>query len=611
MIRALRIAASTGPRLLVGGLVLALAGSAAPAVSAWLFRIVIDSIQRSGSLRTAVPAAVVVALTGALAVLLPAGSDLLVGRLTGLMKVDEHDRLFRSVNRHDDMASFDDPEFHAQLALARERGIDAPGEVVAGGLHFVQSATLALSFFSVLLATYPPLVACAAAVAVPVVMIELSLGEVRLASARELNSYSRERFLYTQAMAGHREAKEVRLLGIGDLLRSRARAQFENAIDAEHRLARREFLMQLAATSLGLGLSVGILLWAILRYRGGDLSLGDLTVVASAGAGIIQGLSGSVAHLGRVRHALDVQGAVRDLFAAADRGTSPTASAEAPPLASGIELVDVWFRYPGQSSWAVRAVNLRVRADQMVAMVGANGSGKTTLAKLVCRLYDPARGAVLWDGTDVRSVTHRSLRRRVGVLFQDFVIYELSAADNVGIGDVDHLGCMRAIEGAAGLSGADAVIRALPRGYATRLTRMLPDPEDEGEEASGVVLSGGQAQRLSIARLLMRSDADLLILDEPTSGLDPVAEAELLETLRRRRAGRATIFITHRLGAARDADLIVVVAGGTVVEQGSHDDLMAREGEYARLYRLQAAGYEVADAPARRATRSPGSAVER
>jgi ATP-binding cassette subfamily B protein len=596
--RALRVAGATGPHLLVGGVVLALAGSVAPAASASLFRTLIDSIQQSGSLGAVLPAAVVVSLAGALAVLLPAASDLLARRLTGFMKVREHDELFRSINRHDDMAVFDDPEFHSQLTLARERGIDASGEVIAGGLLFAQSAVLGLGFFGVLLSTYPPLAACAAVVAVPVVMIELSLGKVRLASAKELNSYSRERFLYSQAMAGHREAKEVRLLGIGDLLRGRARTQFEKAIDAEHRLARREFSMHLAATSLGLGLSLGMLVWAIVRYRAGSLSLGDLTVVASAGAGIIQGLSGSVAHLGRVHHALDVQGVLKDLLAidgpAGGNGlagpSTRVPAGEAPPLADGVEFVGVSFRYPGQPSWAVDGVDLRIGADQMVAMVGANGSGKTTLAKLACRLYEPARGVVMWNGVDVRAFTHESLRRRVGVLFQDFVIYEFSVSDNIGIGDVAQIGCLRAVQSSAVASGADAVIDALPRGYGTRLTRMFPDPEDE--EASGVVLSGGQAQRVSIARLLMRSDADLLILDEPTSGLDPAAEAELLETLRRSRAGKATVFITHRLGAARNADLILVVAGGTVVEQGSHDDLVARDGEYARLYQLQAAGYE-------------------
>jgi ATP-binding cassette subfamily B protein len=589
--RAFRAAAAVGLPLLVAATALTLAGSAAPAVAAWSFRSLIDSLQQAGRWQEAVPVAVLVSVTGTLTVLTPATSELLVRRLAGLMKVQEHDDLFRSVNRHEDMSRFDDPGFHSDLTLARERGIEASGDVVAVGLRLLHSVAMSLGFATALFAVYPLLIAGVAVAAVPVVAIELSLGQVRLAAVRELNAYSRERFLYSQAMAGHREAKEVRLLAIGDFLRGRARSRFRSAVDAEHRLARRELAMNVASILIGLGLSLATMLWGIAGYRRGDLSLGDLTVVATAGAGIIQGLSGSVAQVGQLRHSLDVQRVLVDVVdVEPGNDQEPEVVDEVPPLRSAIELKGVGFRYAGHGGWAVHDVDLRIGAGQMVAVVGANGAGKTTLAKLVCRLYEPSSGAVLWDGVDVRAYTHTGLRRRIGVLFQDFVIYEFSAAENIGIGDIERIDARAAIEAAAAVAGADATIEQLPRGYATRLTRMYPDPEDD--TASGVVLSGGQEQRVTIARVLMRSGADLLVLDEPTSGLDPDAEAELLATLREQRAGKATVFITHRLGAARTADLIVVVAGGTVVEQGDHDQLMAAGGAYARLYRLQAAGYE-------------------
>jgi ATP-binding cassette, subfamily B, bacterial len=265
------------------------------------------------------------------------------------------------------------------------------------------------------------------------------------------------------------------------------------------------------------------------------------------------------------------------------------------PLKKGIELRDVWFRYGDELPWALRGVNLTIPAGRATALVGPNGGGKSTLVKLLCRFYDPTRGAVLWDGVDLRELPVAELRRRIGSVFQDFMAYELSAAENIGIGDLGALdgwehGDGARVVAAARRAGCHETLAALPRGYETMLSRTF-DPINHDDPASGVLLSGGQWQRVALARALLRDDADVLILDEPNSGLDAEAEHEVHRRLREHRDGRTSLLISHRLSAVRDADSIVVLSGGTVAEEGSHAALLGHGGLYARLFDLQASGY--------------------
>ena len=212
--------------------------------------------------------------------------------------------------------------------------------------------------------------------------------------------------------------------------------------------------------------------------------------------------------------------------------------------------------------------------------------------KLLCRFYDPTRGRILWDGVDLRQLDVDRLRERIGAVFQDFMAYDLSAADNIGLGDVAALHDRPRIVAAATRAGCDDFLQALPRGYDTLLTRVYMDPADRDDPSTGVVLSGGQWQRVAFARALMRADCDLLILDEPQSGLDAAAEYETGLALREHREGRTSVLISHRLSAVRDADTTVVLSGGEVIEVGTHPGLLAAGGPYARLFTLQAAGYQ-------------------
>jgi ATP-binding cassette subfamily B protein len=260
-------------------------------------------------------------------------------------------------------------------------------------------------------------------------------------------------------------------------------------------------------------------------------------------------------------------------------------------LREGIEVRDVWFRYDDEHPWVLRGLSLFIPCGEPVAVVGLNGAGKSTLVKLLCRFYDPVRGSIRWDGTDIRDVAPAELRQRMGTVFQDYMCYDLTAAENIGLGDLALLGEDGRIREAAELAGADAVVSRLPQGYDTLLSRMFFGVADREDPETGVILSGGQWQRLALARALMRADRDLLILDEPSSGLDAEAEHAIQQRLRGLGRGRTSLLISHRLSTVRDASVIYVLSGGRVSEQGTHDKLLAAGGEYHRLFMLQANGY--------------------
>jgi ATP-binding cassette subfamily B protein len=247
----------------------------------------------------------------------------------------------------------------------------------------------------------------------------------------------------------------------------------------------------------------------------------------------------------------------------------------------GLELEDVSFTYPNTDRQVLHDVSLHVGPGEIVALVGENGSGKTTLVKLMCRLYRPESGDLRWSGTRYDEVDPAALRAQITVLFQDFLRYELTVADNIALGRVEREPTQRALEQAARHSGADEFVGRLPHGYATRLGRRF---------YGGHELSIGQWQRLALARAFYR-DGGFLILDEPTASLDPKAEAALFEQVRRLAEGRSVLLISHRFSSVRSADRIYVLDDGRIAESGSHEELMALGGKYAHLFKLQAKAY--------------------
>ncbi|AEV87842.1 ABC transporter [Actinoplanes sp. SE50] len=562
--------------------------SVLPATTAWFGKELIDELTRGPAAATG--RATVFAVAAALAGAVFAGLAQL-GTLAGAYLQREtnariQERLFAAVNGFHGVRRFEDPAFRDRLELAGTGAQQAPESVTTMLSGTLRGVLTIAGYAGVLLTVWPPMLLLLALAAVPAFATYRRIGrraagvsESTVARIRRQLSY---RMLMTEAVA----AREVRLFGLGRLFAGRFAASLRETSGAEladrRRAAGAETLLSLAGAVVALA---GTLVM-IREVAAGRLSVGGFSLFTAAAIGVQGALTSVLSQIGMAtrnlalfHHYAEVVGAAPDL---AD-GDRPVA-----PLTDAVTLDDVWFRYDEDGPWILRGVTLRIPRGATVGLVGLNGAGKSTLVKLLCRFYDPQRGTVRWDGTDLRDLRIAGLRRRLGAAFQDFVRYDLTAAENIGVGDVDRLDDRPAIRAAARAAGIDAAVEALPKGYDTLISRIFLDGDDADE---GVNLSGGQWQRLAVARALMREDCDLVILDEPNAGLDADADAEIQAALRAHAGDRTTLLVSHRLGTLRHADEIVVLSGGRITERGDHDTLLAAGGEYARLFRKQSAGY--------------------
>ena len=574
---------------------LTLLGGLTPVATAWLTKLILDAIV-AGSFDESR----LVVMTAALGVLgiatatIPHAIRYAEGELDRGLRLDTQDRLYLAINRLQGLAMFEQPRFRDVLGLAREAGAQAPQAVVGGSLGIAQSSITVLSLLGALLVISPWMVFLVAAAAVPGLFLELALARRRTQLLWDTSSNTRRHFFYETLLTNLQAAKEVRVFGFGEFLRGRMLSELRTINDKNRQLSLRELRRQIVLAILGAAVAGLGLVWAVLEAYRGRLTIGDVSMFVAAVLGVQMGLAGVASRLGfvhegllRFRHYLEVVELQPDL-------PSPPNPRPLHSLSHGLELRGVWFRYEDDQPWVLRDVDLHIPKGQAVALVGRNGAGKSTLVKLICRMYDPTRGSILWDGVDLREFDVEQLRKRIGVVFQDFMTYDLTASENIGIGDLDALHERPRILAAAHLSGVHKTISALPRGYETLLSRIFFNEGQRNDPETGIVLSTGQGQRLALARGFMRQERDLLILDEPTSGLDPQSTHDLHERLRRYRSGKTSLLVSHRLDTVRKADLIVVLDEG-VIERGTHSQLLAAGGEYARLFHLQASGYQMED----------------
>ncbi|MBP2704101.1 ABC transporter ATP-binding protein [Microbispora sp. RL4-1S] len=572
--------------------VLSATSAAVPLVAAWGTKLVLDDLDTGGAgVRRVVLLGVALAVCALLSALVPQATQYVrdeIGRRASLVA---QDRLFRATERFVGLARFENPEFLDRIRLAQQHGGITPALLVSATLGVVR-ATLTGAGFLVSLLTINVWTALAVVVATaPSLFAELGLSRRRAAMLWRIGPAERRELFFGELLLNVQAAKELRLFGATAHLRRLVGGQ-RRAVNAERsRTDRRELVAQvLTAVPAALATGAG-LLWVLVSAAGGKGGIGDVSLFVAAVAGVQGAATGMIAELvaGHQQmllfgHYLAVVGAPPDL-------TVPPAPRAPAPLRRGVEFRDVWFRYSPGHDWALRGLDLTITCGRALAVVGRNGAGKSTLVKLLCRMYDPERGAVLWDGVDIRELDPAGLRARIGAVFQDYMQYDMTAAENIGLGDLDAMGDRARIEDAARRAGAHPSVAALPRGYDTLLSRIFWEQGEDGAGDSGVHLSGGQWQRLALARAYLRGERDLLILDEPSSGLDAEAEHEIHRGLREHRRGRTSLLISHRLGAVRDADEVVVLNGGRVAERGTHDGLMARGGLYAHLFGLQAEGY--------------------
>ncbi|WP_331766747.1 ABC transporter ATP-binding protein [Embleya sp. NBC_00896] len=595
LLAAARTAASltvrAAPAHTAGSLAVTLGAAGVPITIAWLTKLVIDRL--AGDQGAIGGLAVALAVTGLVAALLPGLGRYLnaqIGRMTGVVGTD---RLFAAAERQVGLRRFEDPAFLDRLRLAQES--TAHFRVLVDGTGGTLQGTLTLvGFIGSLLILSPTMTALVLLAAIPVLVAELRLSRLRATMVWDNEQVHRREFFYSRLLTGVQAATEIRLFGIGPFLRGRMMGERRRANEAERRMDLRELATQGVLGAIGAAVAGGGLWWAITAARHGTLSVGDVAMFVAAVGGIQAALDTLVSSIAAAHGQL--LGLTHYVAVARAEPDLPSATESPAPTGPrvGIELHDVWFRYSDDHPWVLGGVDLTIPHGRAVALVGLNGAGKSTLVKLLCRMYDPTRGRITWDGVDLRDIAPAELRARISAVFQDHMHYDMTAAENIALGDPGSLDDPQRIEAAAERAGIHDKLAGLPRGYDTLLTRMFFDEADKEDPDTGVVLSGGQWQRLALARAFVRAGRELMILDEPSSGLDPQAEHEIHTRMREHREGRTSLLISHRLGAVRDADLIVVLEGGRITEQGPHEALIARDGHYAGLFRLQAAGYQEA-----------------
>ncbi|MGQ4351875.1 ABC transporter ATP-binding protein [Streptomyces drozdowiczii] len=583
------------PRTITGFAATSVVAGLLPALVALLVRELFDAIARhattAGLTRIAL---LLIAASLGLAVV-PAIGEYLRGQNSRAIRIRVQDELFDGVNRLPGLRHFENPVFQDELRLAQQAGSTAPDLLVGSAVNGLQALVTLAGFLATVFVLNPVLGVVTVVMALPLFHTQLAAGKRRARVLQDNMPRNRRQMFYGSLLSDTDAVKEIRLFGLQDFFRDRAGEELRTASAAESRTDLLNLFRRLPPLVLGVALYGAGLLWAVRAVRAGTLTIGDVSMFLAATAGMQSGVAqlattGSAAYQASITFGffLGLKQVEPDL-------PRPAVDRALPPLARGIELRDVWFRYDDTSPWVLKGVDLTIPANAATALVGLNGAGKSTLVKLLCRLYDPTRGEILWDGVDIREIPPETLRERVGVVFQDYCRYDLTAGENIGLGQVARMNEEALVTGAAKAAGIHSRITALGAGYRTLLSRIfLPESEQGG--LSGQSLSGGEWQRVAVARAFMRGDAELMILDEPSAGLDAAAEKRLHDSLRELRAGATSVMISHRLSAVRGADRIVVLTSGRVAEQGDHGELMALGGAYADLFTLQADGYQL-DAP--------------
>ncbi len=484
-----------------------------------------------------------------------------------------------------DLADFENAAYYDQLQQAQRESANRPVQMVAQVFGLARSLVTFATLFALLLGLGPLVAAATLLAPIPAFISGSRYGWWGFLQMRRQSPQRRLMSYFTNVMTTDEYAKEIKLFTLGDYFIGRFRGVADDYYEATRALLLKRYWLGFAWGSLTTLASSGTYLYVALQAVAGTISLGQLTIFAGAATqvgGAFQGVLGGVQ--GIYEHGLYLS----TLYELLER--EPTIAAPehpAPlrrPFREGIEFRNVSYRYPERDEWAVRNVSFRIEPGETVALVGRNGAGKSTIVKLLGRLYDPDEGAILIDGRDVREYDPDDLRSRFAVMFQDYAAFQLSAGENIGVGDVNRVGDSGSIARAADEAGADGVIRNLPDGFETTLGKWF----DGGHQ-----LSGGEWQKVALARAFMRdaADAEILILDEPTAALDARAEHDLFARLKTLTEGRMALYISHRFSTVRMADRILVLEQGRLVEQGTHDELMLRDGRYADLFELQAASY--------------------
>ncbi len=481
-----------------------------------------------------------------------------------------------------DLRFFEDSESYDQLRQASQEAPQRPVSMLTSALGLVRTSITFGSMVVLLVSVSPLLAVVALAAPVPAFISQSKYGARAFMLTLWMSPIRRRMDYLNSLVTTDTYAKETKLFGLGPYLVDRFRRLGQNYYARERKLTTRRNFVGTAWSLLSTLAGSGIALYIALEAVAGRLTIGDLALYTAAAAAVqtsVQGLFSGFSGMYENNLYLDT---LYDFLATEPRITAPAVAKPLPePVRGHIEFENVSFSYPGAGEKALDGVSFEIRPGETVAVVGRNGAGKSTLIKLLCRLYDPTGGRILLDGVDLREFDPDELRSRISAMFQDYVTYQGTAAENIGLGQLGALDDRARIEDAAERAGVGSRISRLPRGFDSPLGRWFDQ---------GVSLSGGEWQKIALARAFMR-DAPVLILDEPTSALDAAAEHDLFARLRALSEGRTTLYISHRFSTVRQAEKILLLDRGRLAEEGTHEELMSQGGDYASLFTLQAAAY--------------------
>ena len=586
----LKLIWQTSPALTLGNVALRLLRAALPLAMLYVGQQIIDGVVtlNKADYRPAWlwPVSGLVALEFGLVLLSDAlgrGVALLDSLLGDLFANASSVRLMRHAAELD-LDQFEDSTFYDKLERARRQTLSRSvlmSQVLAQGQDAVTLALLAGG----LVAFQPWLLGLLLLAVVPAFLGESHFNERSYSLSHSWTPERRELDYLRQTGASDETAKEVKIFGLSDFLITRFETLSNQFYGQNKALALRRAGWGTVFAAIGAAGYYGAYVYIIKQAVGGASSIGLLTFLAGSFARLRGLLEGILSRFSQVADGALYLQDFFDFFQIAPRIVRPaTGQAVRPfprPIRRGFTFEDVGFRYKNAEKWALRHLSFELHAGEKLALVGENGAGKTTLVKLLARLYDPTEGRILLDGHDLREYDPAELRQEIGVIFQDFVRFQLPAGQNLAVGRISERQNQLRIEQAAHQSLADTVIAKLPLGYEQMIGRRFD---------GGVDLSGGEWQKIALGRAYMR-EAQLLILDEPTAALDARAEYEVFERFKELTQGKTAVLISHRFSTVRMADRILVVEQGRAQEIGSHEELLARNGRYAELFALQAAGY--------------------
>jgi ATP-binding cassette, subfamily B, bacterial len=467
------------------------------------------------------------------------------------------------------------------LDLAHSQASSRPLSLINRTFGLGQSALTLLTFSGLLWQFSGWAVLVLIVAAIPSFIAETRFSAHAFRLFRWRSPETRQQHYLETLLAREDYAKEVQLYQLGDMLLQRYRDIFHRLYDEDRDLTIKKGIWGYLLGLLSTGAFYAAYAWMVIAAIGGAITLGEMTMYLMV---FRQGQATFTAALTSIGGMYEDNLYLANLYEFLEQSMPQSQGKVTQGISpDGVRFERVSFSYPGSQQAVLHNISLHLPLGEKLAIVGENGSGKTTLIKLLTRLYIPSSGKILLDGVDLNDWDIDALRRRIGVIFQNFVQYQFTAGENVGVGDVGHLNNHAEWENAANKGMAKPFIDALPQGFDTQLGKWFKD----GQE-----LSGGQWQKIALSRAFMRSNADILILDEPTAAMDAEAEMNIFNHFGSLTQDKMVVLISHRFSTVRMADKIVVMAGGQIIEQGSHEQLLAVQGRYAHLFSLQAAGYQ-------------------